>query len=197
VMNIGTSRQGAGGPIELFYAFTVNPNHFRFVWHNSTGDIVDSCALPNNNSSGQPNEPGQDVHGCFPGVKVNGKTVGANLADIMDSIRPVDVQIGSVVSLGYNQNGERDTISYISHLQPKVFIPNHVTAVAAEGSSLEWKEGFYQALRAPSGFETSSPLGATYSQIPQAKWPEVLWLVDPNDYLRPMVFTPSDARWKK
>jgi hypothetical protein len=195
-MNIATARQGAGGPIALFYVFTVEPNHFRFVWHNSTGDIVDSCALPNNNSSGQPFEPGQDVHGCFPGVKVNGMNVGANLAKIMDGLRPVDVQIGSVVSLGFNQNGERDTVSYIAHLQPKVFIPAHVTAVAVEGSSLEWKVGFFDALRAPSGFSTSSPLGATYSQIPEQNFPEVQWLVDPNDYIRPLVFTPSDARWK-
>ena len=199
-MNIATVRQGAGGPIAMFYVFTVKQNHFRFVWHNSTGDIVDSCALPNNQpgtSPAVPWEPGQDNRGCFPGTTVNGKTVGANLADIFDSLRPVDVQIGSVVSLGYNQNGERDTISYISHLRPKVFIPNHVTAVAQEGSSLEWKAGYYAALRAPSGFATSSPTGATYSQIPQAEWPETPWLVDPNDYLRPLVFTPSDARWSK
>src|SRR4029077_220823 len=54
VMNIGTSHAGAGGPISLFYVFTVKNREngrdpFRFVWHNTTGDIVDSCALPNNN----------------------------------------------------------------------------------------------------------------------------------------------------
>ena len=181
-LNIATSRQGAGGPISLFYVFTVRGDHhgdsddhrFRFLWHNSTGDIVDSCALPNNNSSGVPYEPGQDVHGCFPGVMVNGKTVGDNLGSIMDSLGPVDVQIGSVVSLGYNQNGERDTVTYIQHVQPKVFIPCHTTAVAVEGSSLEWKDGFYAALNARG--------------VPQAEWPQVQWLVDPNDYARPLVF---------
>ena len=199
-LNIATSRQGAGGPIALFYVFTVRgPHNFKFVWHNSTGDIVDSCALPNNNAAdgGTPFEPLQDVHGCFPGVTVNGKTVGANLASIMDSLGPVDVEIGSVVSLGYNQNGERDIISYIAHVKPKVFIPNHVTAVAVEGSSVEWRAGYYAALRAPSGFSTTNPNGATYSAIPEADWPEASWLVDPNDYLRPLVFTPSDKRWKK
>src|SRR6202040_1666239 len=123
----GTSRTGAGGPISLFYVFTVkNPGNgqadpFRFAWHNTTGDIVDSCALPNNNSSGQPNEPGQDARGCFPGVSVNGKTVGANLASVMASFAPVDVQLGSVVSLGFNQNGERDVVTYMEQLKPKVF----------------------------------------------------------------------------
>lgn len=182
-LNIATSRQGAGGPISLFYVFTLNGDHrddsdehpFRLVWHNSTGDIVDSCALPNNNpATGQPFEPGQDVHGCFPGVMVNGKTVGDNLASIMESLAPVDVHIGSVVSLGFNQNGERDTVTYIQHVKPKVFIPCHQTAVAVEGSSLEWKVGFFDALVARG--------------VPQSSWPQVQWLVDPNDYIRPLVF---------
>ena len=200
-MNIATSRQGAGGPIAMFYVFTVRePHPFRFVWHNTTGDIVDSCALPNNKpgtSPPQPLEPPQLANGCFPNtVTVNGMTVGANLASIMDRLAPVDVEIGSVVSLGFSQNGERDIVSYVAHVRPKVFIPNHVTAVAVEGSSLEWKVGFFDALAAPSGFATSSPNGATYSQIPRAQWPQTMWLVDPNDYVRPIVFDLADSRFK-
>lgn len=180
ILNIATSRQGAGGPIALAYVFTINGEDrpFRFVWHNTTGDIVDSCALPSNNAAGQPFEPGQDVHGCFPGVKVNGKTVGANLADIMASFAPVDVELGSVVSLGFNQNGERDVVTYIEQFKPRVFIPNHLTVVAVEGSSLEWKIGFLDALRARN--------------VPQASLPQVDWLVDPNDYARPLVFERKD-----
>jgi hypothetical protein len=180
VMNIGTSRTGPGGPIALFYVFTVkNPDRgrdpFRFVWHNSTGDIIDSCALPNNNpTTGLPYEPPQAANGCFPGVTVNGKTVGANLASIMDNLGPVNVEIGSVVSLGYNQNGERDIVSYLQHVRPVYFIPNHMTAVAVEGSSLEWKVGFTDALNARG--------------VPQTSWPQILWIVDPNDYLRPIAF---------
>jgi hypothetical protein len=70
-----------------------------------------------------------------------------------------------VVSLGFAQNGERDIVSYIEHLRPRIFIPNHVTAVAVEGSSLGWKVGFYDALRA--------------ANVAQDTWPEVSWLVDP------------------
>jgi len=148
---------------------------FRFVWHNTTGDIVDSCALPNNNpATGLPFEPGQAANGCFPGVTVNGKTVGANLASIMDNLGPVHVELGSVVSLGFTQNGERDIVTYLQHVRPRVFIPNHVTAVAVEGSSLEWKVGFIDALKA--------------ANVPQDSWPRILWIVDPNDYLRPIVF---------
>jgi hypothetical protein len=177
VMNIATSRSGPGGPIALFFVFTVkgDDHRFRFVWHNSTGDIVDSCALPNNNpATGLPYEPGQAANGCFPGVTVRGKTVGANLASIMDGLHPVDVELGSVVSLGYNQNGERDVVSYLQHVRPRYFIPNHLTAVAAEGSSLEWKVGFVDALNAAG--------------VAAASWPQILWIVDPNDYLRPIVF---------
>jgi L-ascorbate metabolism protein UlaG (beta-lactamase superfamily) len=181
VMNIATSRSGPGGPIAMFYVFTVKgPDKFRFVWHNSTGDIVDSCALPNNNpATGQPYEPGQSANGCFPGVTVHSRSVGANLASIMDGLGPVDVELGSVVSLGYNQNGERDIVSYVEHLRPRYFIPNHVTAVAAEGSSLEWKVGFIDALHAAG--------------VPPAAWPQILWIVDPNDYVRPIVFNLRDA----
>jgi len=175
-MNIATSRAGAGGPISLFYVFTVKgPDQFRFVWHNTTGDIIDSCALPNNMpGTTTPFEPGQAANGCFPGVTVNGKSVGANLASIMDGLAPVDVEIGSVVSLGFNQNGERDIESYIEHVRPRYFIPNHMTAVAVEGSSLEWKVGFIDALKA--------------ANFPPALWPNIVWLVDPNDYLRPIAF---------
>jgi len=69
------------------------------------------------------------------------------------------------------------------HLAPKVFIPNHVTAVAVESSSLEWKFGYLAEQNAMS--------------VPEAKRPELLWLVDPNDYLRPLVFDPKDERWRK
>ena len=102
-----------------------------------------------------------------------------NLASIMDGLGPVDVEMGSVVSLGFIKNGERDIVSYIEHVKPKVFIPNHVTAVAVRGSSLEWKVGFYDALRAAN-------------VSPSHVAPDVSWLVDPNDYLRPLVFELKD-----
>jgi hypothetical protein len=33
--------------------------------------------------------------------------------------------------------------------------------------------------------------------VPDSERSELLWLVDPNDYLRPLVFDPKDARWRK
>jgi hypothetical protein len=87
------------------------------------------------------------------------------------------------VSLGFNINGERDIVDYNTHIAPRVFIPNHVTAVAVEGSSLEWRQGY---------FNQQNTMG-----IPQAQRPELMWLVDPNDYLRPLVFDPKDKQWQK
>jgi hypothetical protein len=58
-----------------------------------------------------------------------------------------------------------------------------VTAVAVESSSLEWRDAFIREQNAMG--------------IPQANRPELMWLVDPMDYLRPIVFDPKDARWQK
>src|SRR5258708_35531177 len=125
-MNIGTSRSGPGGPIAMFYVFTVKgPDKFRFVWHNTTGDIVDSCALPNNDpATGQPYEPGQSANGCFPGVSVHGRSVGANLASIMDRLGPVAVELGPGRSLGSHQNGEPNTCRYSEPPGPPDFLHN-------------------------------------------------------------------------
>ena len=181
VLDISTSRTGFGGPISIYYSFRLRgENHFTFVWHNTTGALREGCALPNNipgSSPPVPSQPGQDAKGCF------GPAVGQKLASIMQSLGPTDVQIGSVVSLGYGINGERDIVDYNGHVAPKVFIPDHVTAVAVESSSLEWKVGYLREQNAMG--------------IPESSQPELLWLVDPNDYLRPLVFDPSDDRWAK
>lgn len=177
VMDIGTARAGFGGAISMYYHFKLRgENQFTFAWHNTTGALKEGCALPNN-SNGLPTQPGQDAKGCF------GPAVGAKLAQVMESLRPTDVELGSVVSLGYAINGERDIVTYNQHIAPKVFIPNHVTAVAVESSSLEWKFGY---------LKQQDAMG-----IPEAERPELIWLVDPNDYLRPLVFDIHDERWRK
>ncbi len=180
-LNIATTRTGFGGPISIYYVFKLRgDNRFTFVWHNTTGALREGCALPNNvpgTNPPQPSQPGQDAHGCF------GPEVGAHLASLMEALGPTDVELGSVVSLGFGINGERDIVDYNTHVAPKVFIPNHVTAVAVESSSLEWRAG-YLAQQGAMG-------------IPKAQRPQLLWLVDPMDYLRPIVFDPKDERWRK
>jgi hypothetical protein len=88
----------------------------------------------------------------------------------MEFLGPTDVEIGSAVSLGFGINGERGIVDYNTHVAPKIFIPNHVTAVAKEQVAMG---------------------------IPAEDRPELFWLVDPNDYLRPIVFDVNDARWDK
>jgi len=181
VLNIATARTGFGGPISLYFSFRLRgDNEFTFVWHNTSGALREGCALPNNvpgTTPAVPSQPGQDAQGCF------GPEVGQKLANLMEALGPTDVEIGSVVSLGFGINGERDIVDYNSHVMPKVFIPNHVTAVAVESSSLEWKVGYRQVQDAMG--------------IPPEDRPQLRWLVDPNDYLRPIVFDPDDGRWDK
>jgi hypothetical protein len=181
VLDLSTSRAGQGGPISIYYVFQLRGGkEFTFAWHNTTGALREGCALPNNiagTNPPQPSQPGQDAKGCF------GPEVGQKLANLMEFLGPTDVEIGSVVSLGFGINGERDIVDYNSHVAPKIFIPNHVTAVAVESSSLEWKVG-YRKQQAAMGIAAEDR-------------PELYWLVDPNDYLRPIVFDVDDPRWDK
>ncbi|HET6981187.1 MAG TPA: MBL fold metallo-hydrolase [Myxococcaceae bacterium] len=181
VLDLSTSRAGQGGPISIYYVFQLKGGKdFTFAWHNTTGALREGCALPNNipgTNPPQPSQPGQDAKGCF------GPEVGQKLANLMEFLGPTDVELGSVVSLGFGINGERDIVDYNSHVAPKIFIPNHVTAVAVESSSLEWKVGYRKQQDAMG--------------IAPEDRPELYWLVDPNDYLRPIVFDVDDPRWDK
>jgi hypothetical protein len=181
VLDLSTSRAGQGGPISIYYVFQLRQGkEFTFAWHNTTGALREGCALPNNipgTNPPQPSQPGQDAKGCF------GPEVGQKLANLMEFLGPTDVELGSVVSLGFGINGERDIVDYNSHVAPKIFIPNHVTAVAVESSSLEWKVGYRKQQDAMG--------------IAPEDRPELYWLVDPNDYLRPIVFDIDDPRWDK
>ena len=81
----------------------------------------------------------------------------------MEALGPTDVEIGSVVSLGFGINGERDIVDYSTHVAPKVFVPNHVTAVAVESSSLERiRAGTSRTATSSSG----SNIGGVGSSLP-------------------------------
>jgi hypothetical protein len=181
VLDLSTSRVGQGGPISIYYVFRLRGGReFTFAWHNTSGALREGCALPNNiagTNPPQPSQPGQDAKGCF------GPEVGQKLRNLMSFLGPTDVELGSVVSLGFGINGERDIVDYNSSVAPKIFIPNHVTAVAVESSSLEWKVGYRMQQNAMG--------------IPAENRPELYWIVDPNDYLRPIVFDVDDPRWDK
>jgi hypothetical protein len=151
---------GSAGPLSLFFQFRLRESpHFTFVWHNTSGALKEGCS----------------IEACY------GPEVGQRVADIIEGLPKTDVEFGSVVSLGFTTNGERDIVTYNQHVRPKIFVPGHMTAVAVESSSLEWKVGYLKELDAMS--------------IPADRRPEVRWMVDPNDYLRPLVFDPESSRW--
>jgi hypothetical protein len=112
-----------------------------------------------------------------------GPAVGQHLADIMHSLPPTDVEFGSMVSLGYPVNGMRDVVFYNQAILPKIYVPIHQTNAALPTSSLEFKISYLKQLDAMN--------------VPQAQRPEPRWMVDPNEYLKPLVYDPKDERWSK
>jgi len=154
---------GPGGPISIFFDFVLRggDNHFSFAWHNTTGALKEGCGLDR----------------CW------GPDVGAHLVAIMGALPPTDVELGSMVSLGFNTNGMRDPILYQLALRPKIYIPIHQTNAALPTSSLEFKVSYLKQLDAMA--------------VPADQRPEPRWMVDPNDYVKPLVYNPSDERWKK
>jgi len=107
--------------------------------------------------------------------------IGAKLFAIMDSLPQTDVELGSIVSLGVGTNGVRDPILYQQHIRPQVYIPIHETDATPISSSLRYKNAYLQAVLA--------------ANVPVQ--PEIRWMVDPDDFVRPMVYDPKDDRWKK
>lgn len=116
--------------------------------------------------------------GVDPGLP--SPAVGAHLFAIMDSLPATDVEFGSIVSLGWPTNGVRDPILYQQHIKPQVYVPIHMTDATPLSSSLRFKKAYLQAVVAANA----------------AVRPEIRWMVDPDDFVRPMVYDPSDERWE-
>jgi len=123
--------------------------------------------------------PLKEGAGSDPGLP--SPAIGAKLFAIMDSLPQTDVELGSIVSLGVSTNGVRDPILYQQHIRPQVYIPIHETDATPIGSSLRFKNAYLQAVVAAN----------------VAVRPEIRWMVDPDDFARPMVYDPKDDRWKK
>ena len=173
---------GAAGIIEIFYHFVVRGrgHNFTFAYVNSAGPVKEGIGTgsPGLVTLAQYNDPVNNG----PAIALAAE-IGKGLFGIMESLPHTDVLLGSVISLGSANNQQRDIISYIQRLKPKVFVPGHFSAVAQRGSSpyylLNWRETAYNM-----GF-------------PQSEWPELRWMVDPLDYFRPLVYDPKDDRWAK
>jgi hypothetical protein len=109
---------------------------------------------------------------------------GERILRILKTLPPTDLQMGTASSGNFNHNGLRDLIMYQQALHPKIYMPNHLTSGTAtrEASSMSVYAGYMKQLELMG--------------LPKSQWPEIRWLIDPTDYLRPIVFDTADPAWK-
>ncbi|MGH3329400.1 MAG: hypothetical protein ACRDPT_16690 [Streptomycetales bacterium] len=92
---------------------------------------------------------------------------------------PTDVQAGAILGLNLAPNGLRDPALYVEALRPKVFAPLHHDFLTEYGSADDYQ--------------------AAFRREPQVRnvAPEIRWLSDPHDYLRPglLDFDLTDPHW--
>ena len=173
-----SSTGGIGGPYVMFYNFILRSGYnFTLSWVNSSGPAKEGIgADPGLVTLAQYNNP------ATPQATLDlAKAIGAAQYALMDTLPSPDVFLGSIVSLGAAANQERDIVTVIQHLRPKVYIPGHITDVAQKGSAIYHRMAWR---------ETALNMG-----FPQSQWPEFKLLIDPNDFAVPQVYTPGDPRW--
>ncbi len=162
-----------GGPISIYYHFVVKGERsFTFAWHNTTGDLNHGCTIDHG------------VPGCWDDM-FPAEHVSTNVRNAIASLSETDVELGSFVSLGFATTGMRDPIQNSAVLKAKIWIPIHQTNAALPTSSLYFKLAYLKQL------EQMVPA------LTPAQRPEYRWMVDPDDYLKPMVYDPKDERWAK
>lgn len=161
-MDLGTSG-GDGGGVSIFYGFALRGgSNFTFVWHNTAG------ALAEGKGRGWDGTPDD----------------GRRIVEVLESLPPTDLQMGTASSGNFTNNGLRDLIMYQDALEPRIYIPNHITSGTRtrEASSLSVYAGYLDQLRLMG--------------VPEDDWPDIRWLVDPTDYLRPIVFDTDSEVWR-
>lgn len=94
--------------------------------------------------------------------------------EALRELRPVDVELGAIQSFNQFTNGMRDPRMYLEALRPKTFVPTHHD---------DWAPG----ATAPSS-AYRRPLAAELARLDPAQRPEVVFLEDPRDYLKPVAF---------
>lgn len=118
------------------------------------------------------------------------KELAPELIPALKAWPATDLLIGAVSGANNPTNGMRDAAIYIRDVQPKVFVPSHHDESqrrrGAAGNSGEW-------------WKRNLMTSMTNIGIPAAEQPEVRWLNDPYDYVRPslLTFDPSSKRWAK
>ncbi|HEY2031819.1 MAG TPA: MBL fold metallo-hydrolase [Myxococcales bacterium] len=163
-----------GGPVSIWYSFVVHgQNNFTFSWHNTTGDLVNGCTLDRGFTVAN------GINNCW------GPRVAAQVKSRIEALPTTDLEFGSFVSLGFAVNGMRDPIQNSAALQPKIWIPIHQTNAALPTSAPEFEIAYQKQLN------------QMVPALTPAQRPEARWMIDPIDYVKPLVFDPGDERWKK
>lgn len=109
---------------------------------------------------------------------------GERVVALLESLPPTDVQLGTASTGNFANNGLRDLIMYQAALKPRIYIPNHLTTGSStrEASSMSIYAGYLDQL--------------DLMGVSREAWPEIRWLIDPTDYLRPMSFDTDDPTWR-
>ena len=96
----------------------------------------------------------------------------APLLSMLRELRPVDVHVGAIQGFNQATNGMRDPVDYIEALAPETFVPMHHDdwAVGITTKGEHYREPFYNELN---------------NEIPAADRPQVRFITDPDDYVRP------------
>lgn len=94
--------------------------------------------------------------------------------DALRALRPVDVELGAIQSFNQFTNGMRDPRMYLEALRPEIFVPTHHD---------DWAPG----ITGPAS-TYRAPLAAELARLEPAQRPEVRFLEDPRDYVRPFSF---------
>jgi hypothetical protein len=95
--------------------------------------------------------------------------------DVFRSLRPVDIQVGAIQGFNQITNGMRDPRLYIEAFAPELFVPAHHD---------DWAAGI-----TTKGENYREPLDAELARIPPERRPQVRFISDPADYVRPEVLT--------
>lgn len=160
--NTQTTPGAPGGPESLFFSFMLRDgSNFSFVFHNTAGALKEGKG---NGWEGTPED-------------------GERIVKLLEALGPTDVQLGTAATGNFDNNGLRDLIMYQQAIQPKIYIPNHITTGtrAREGSSLSVYAGYVNQL--------------DLMEIAQEERPRLHWLVDPVDYIKPIVFDIDNIAW--
>jgi hypothetical protein len=114
-----------------------------------------------------------------------GSAIGQNVFNLLASLPATDVEFGSASSANTANNGHRDLVMYQQYLRPQVYYPGHMTTGTNGVGESSTQELFYMYRAAQTNMATVQTI---YK-------PEVHWLVDPVDYIRPIIFNPGSPRW--